>query len=169
MRPTRNIFMHDLQIVFVIEFVARQNAELVARPEERNWNHQGAGKLEGVVLRKGKIGVHLRAPSLERAIPARWLPSVSGTGRDHREGAAAAAAAWLTDPVSGLIDGDPGPDQEAIHQEREWDASYGPRLRPTMIVVMRSSLPPTFSLLGSFHSGHQFGVETTGGDGFHET
>ncbi|UXT52792.1 hypothetical protein FY136_26400 (plasmid) [Agrobacterium tumefaciens] len=25
--------MHDLQIVFVIEFVARQNAELVARPK----------------------------------------------------------------------------------------------------------------------------------------
>ncbi|NTA19723.1 hypothetical protein [Agrobacterium tumefaciens] len=93
MRPTRNIFMHDLQIVFVIEFVARQNAELVARPEERNWNHQGTGKLEGVILRKGKIGVHLRAPSLERAIPARWLASVSGTGRDHREGAAGAAAA----------------------------------------------------------------------------
>ncbi|CUX04907.1 conserved hypothetical protein [Agrobacterium fabacearum TT111] len=116
-------FMHDLQIVFVIEFVARQNAELVAGPEKRDRNHQDAGKLEGVVLRKGKIGVHRRAPSLERAIPARWLPSVSGTGRDHREGAAEAAAACLADPVSGLIDGDPGPDQEAIHQEQEWDAS----------------------------------------------
>ena len=53
-------FMHDLQIVFVIEFVARQNAELVAGPEQGDRNHQGAGKLEGVVLRKGKIGVHLR-------------------------------------------------------------------------------------------------------------
>lgn len=52
--------MHDLQIVFVIEFVARQNAELVAGPEQRDRNHQGAGKLEGVVLRKRKIGVHLR-------------------------------------------------------------------------------------------------------------
>lgn len=60
MRPTRNIFMHDLQIVFVIEFVARQNAELVAGPEQRDWNHQGTGKLEGVVLCKRKIGVHLR-------------------------------------------------------------------------------------------------------------
>jgi hypothetical protein len=59
---------------------------------------------------------------LERAIPARWLPSVSGTGRDHREGNAEAAAACLADPVSGLIDGDPGLDQEAIHQERDWDA-----------------------------------------------
>jgi len=53
-------FMHDLQIVFVIEFVARQNAELVAGPEKRDRDHQDAGKLEGVVLRKGKIGVHLR-------------------------------------------------------------------------------------------------------------
>ena len=60
MRPTWNIFMHDLQIVFVIEFVARQNAELVAGPEQRDWNHQGAGELEGVGLRKRKIGVHLR-------------------------------------------------------------------------------------------------------------
>lgn len=53
-------FMHDLQVVFVIEFVARQNAELVAGPEQRDWNHQSASKLEGVVLRKRKIGVHLR-------------------------------------------------------------------------------------------------------------
>ncbi|NLR97281.1 hypothetical protein HGP17_10600 [Rhizobium sp. P38BS-XIX] len=52
--------MHDLQIVFLIEFVARQNAELVAGPEQRDWNHQDAGKLESVVLRKRKIGVHLR-------------------------------------------------------------------------------------------------------------
>jgi hypothetical protein len=29
----------------------------------------------------------------------------------------------LADPVSGLIDGDPGLDQEAIHQARDWDAS----------------------------------------------
>ena len=40
-------FMHDLQIVFIVEFVARQNAELVAGPEQRDWNHQGAGELEG--------------------------------------------------------------------------------------------------------------------------
>ncbi|MUZ60124.1 hypothetical protein GOZ86_15595 [Agrobacterium vitis] len=53
MRPARNVFMHDLQIVFVVEFVARQNAELVTGPKERDRNHQGAGKLEGMVLRKG--------------------------------------------------------------------------------------------------------------------
>jgi len=29
----------------------------------------------------------------------------------------------LADPVTGLIDGDPGPDQEAIHQERDCGAS----------------------------------------------
>jgi hypothetical protein len=61
--------MHDLQIVFVIEFVAPQNAELVARPEERNWNHQSTGKLEGVVLCKEEIGVHLRAPSWSGPFP----------------------------------------------------------------------------------------------------
>ncbi len=95
---------------------------------------------------------------MERAIPARWLPSVSGTGRDHREGAAAAAAAWLTDPVSGLIDGDPGPDQEAIHQEREWAASYGPP--PTDNDRGDADLAAFDTLvLGSFHSGHPFGVD----------
>lgn len=130
-------FMHDLQIVFVIEFVARQNAELVAGPEQGDRNHQGAGKLEGVVLRKGKIGVHLRLHLWSGPFPARWLPSVSGTGRDHREGKAEAAAACLADPVSGLIGGDPGLDQEAIHQERDWDASIG-RLRQTAIMLMQS-------------------------------
>jgi hypothetical protein len=101
MRPNRNIFMHDLQIVFVIAFVARQNAELVAGPEERNWNHQGPGKLEGMILRRGKIGVHWVDPPLERAIPARWLPSMSGTGRDHREGEAARPQLGSRTPLAG--------------------------------------------------------------------
>lgn len=107
----------------VIEFVARENAEFVSGSEERDRDHQGPGELEGVVLRKGKIVVHRRAPSLERAIPARWLPSVSGAGRDHREGEAERRHATRSRPRSGLIDGDPGPDEEAIHQERGWHAS----------------------------------------------
>jgi len=48
---------------------------------------------------------------------------VSGTGRDHRKGVSRSGRSLLADPVSGLIDGDPGLDQEAIHQERDWDAS----------------------------------------------
>nr|WP_141685945.1 hypothetical protein [Agrobacterium tumefaciens]QEG97230.1 hypothetical protein AgrTiCFBP2178_00105 [Agrobacterium tumefaciens] len=132
MRPARNVFMHDLQIVFVVEFVARQNAELVTGPKERDRNHQGAGKLEGMILRKGKIGVHLGAPSLERAIPARWLQSVSGTGRDHREGVAERRQ-LASRPRSGLIVGDPGPDQEAIHQERN-GTSPMELVQPTMIM-----------------------------------
>ena len=75
----------------------------------------------------------------------------------------------LADPVSGLIDGDPGPDQEAIHQEREWDASFGPP-RPTMIVVMRTPLPPTlWCLIPSTPDISLGSTPTTGGDGFHET
>ncbi|NTI78826.1 hypothetical protein G6L79_33220 [Agrobacterium rhizogenes] len=132
MRPARNVFMHDYQIVFVIEFVARENAELVAGPEERDRNHQSSGKLKGVVLGKGKIGVHLKAPSLERAIPARWLPSVSGTGRDHREGEAERRQ-LASRPRSGLIVGDPGPDQEAIHQERNGTSPMD-LVQPTMIM-----------------------------------
>ena len=74
---------------------------------------------------------------MERAIPARWLPSVSGTGRDHREGESRSGRSLLADPVSGLIDGDPGLDQEAIHQERDWQASIG-RLRQIVIMLMQS-------------------------------
>lgn len=36
------------------------------------------------------------------------------------------AARLRSGPRSGLIDGDPGLDQEAIHQEREWNASMIP-------------------------------------------
>lgn len=36
------------------------------------------------------------------------------------------AARLRSGPRSGLIDGDPGLDQEAIHQEREWNASMSP-------------------------------------------
>jgi len=61
---------------------------------------------------------------------------VSGTGRDHREGLSRSGRSLLADPVSGLIDGDPGLDQEAIHQERDWQASIG-RLRETMIMLIR--------------------------------
>ncbi|WP_155737429.1 hypothetical protein [Agrobacterium tumefaciens] len=52
--------MDNLQVVLFIEFVARKNTELVAGPEECDRNHEGAGKLEGVGLRKRKIGVHVR-------------------------------------------------------------------------------------------------------------
>ncbi|WP_286084353.1 hypothetical protein [Agrobacterium sp. FDAARGOS_525] len=54
----------------------------------------------------------------------KWLPSASGTGRDHRKGESQSGRSLLADPVRGLIDGDPGPDQEAIHQERDWHAPY---------------------------------------------
>lgn len=36
------------------------------------------------------------------------------------------AARLRSGPRAGLIDGDPGLDQEAIHQEREWNASMSP-------------------------------------------
>ncbi len=85
--------MHDLQIVFVIEFVARQNAELVAGPEQRDRNHQSAGKLEGMVLRKQKIGVHLRLHLWSGPFPldgSRQCPeAVAITAKARAEAAAA--------------------------------------------------------------------------------
>ncbi len=86
-------------------------------------------------------------------------PVRSGTGRDRREGAPEATAACLADPVSGLIDGDQGLDQVAIHQEREWDASMD-LPPPTMIMLMRiSSLPLVPWGFCSFRSRHQAGVD----------
>jgi len=80
MKPARHIFMHDLQIVFVIEFVARKNAELVAGPEQCDGNHESAGKCESVALSECKIVCHVRNLRPERANPARWLLKGPGTG-----------------------------------------------------------------------------------------
>jgi hypothetical protein len=59
--------MHDLQIVFVIEFIARKDAELVSGAKESDRDHQGADKSEGVRLREGKIVRHLKTSIQERA------------------------------------------------------------------------------------------------------
>ncbi len=42
----------------VIEFVARENAEHVSGPEERDRDHQGAGECESVALSECKILCH---------------------------------------------------------------------------------------------------------------
>ena len=63
----------------LIEFVARENAELVSRPEERDRDHQGAGERESVALSECKILCHVRNLRPERADPARWLLKGPGT------------------------------------------------------------------------------------------
>ncbi|WP_244667912.1 hypothetical protein [Rhizobium sp. P007] len=73
MRPAWLVFMKDFKIVFVIEFVARKDAELVPGPEERDRHHQRAGKGESVRLSECKILCHVRSLHPERADPARWL------------------------------------------------------------------------------------------------
>ncbi len=54
----------------VIEFVARENAEHVSGPEERDRDHQGAGECESVALSECKILCHVRNLRPERADPA---------------------------------------------------------------------------------------------------
>ena len=62
--------------------------------EEDDRGHEGAGEVPGVFLGEGKIVLHLRAPSLERANPALdGSVSVRHSGRDHRTGQSQAAAA----------------------------------------------------------------------------
>ncbi|QTG17118.1 hypothetical protein G6M86_27885 (plasmid) [Agrobacterium tumefaciens] len=120
MRPARNIFMHDLQIVFVIEFVARENAELVAGPEKCDRDHEGTGKLEGVVLGEGKIGLW------SGPIPLDGSVSVRPRSRSPRR-ASPKRPQLASGPPRGLIVEDPGTDQEAITRERDWIASRGDR------------------------------------------
>ena len=79
------IFVDDFQIVLVVEFVARQDAELVAGAEEGHRDHEVAGKLESVALRKGKIVRHRGV--LHRGagqFPLDGFPDWTGRVRDHR-------------------------------------------------------------------------------------
>lgn len=77
----------------VIEFVARENAELVSGPEERDRDHQGAGERESVALSECKILCHVRNLHPERADPARWLLEGPGTVAITAQANAQAAAA----------------------------------------------------------------------------
>lgn len=76
----------------VFEFIGRKDAELVAGAEECDGHHERAGELEGVVLGKSKIR-HLKAPSSERANPARWLRQCPSPGAITAEAKPRAAAA----------------------------------------------------------------------------
>ena len=77
----------------VIEFVARENAKLVSGPEERDRDHQSAGKCECVALSECKILCHVRNLRPERADPARWLLKGPGTVAITAKPKAQAAAA----------------------------------------------------------------------------
>jgi len=71
--------MDDVEVIVGIDLFARQNAELVAGPEERDGTHQGAGKSESVALSECKILCHVRNLRPERDDPARWLLEGPGT------------------------------------------------------------------------------------------
>jgi len=113
------VFDKRLDLV-VFEFGAREDAEFTAGPEERDRNHEGAGKLEGVVLCERKIVGHLRAPSSERANPARWLRQcpapVAITAKAKPSG-----GSLLADP-SRVDRGRPGAGPGSRHRERDWHA-----------------------------------------------
>ena len=116
--------MYDLKIVFVIEFVGRKDAEFVAGFEQGDGNHEDAGKRKCVALGECKILCHVRNLRQERANPARWLLKGPGTVAITAQ-SKTSGGSLLADPDSGLIDGDPGLVQDAIHKERDWFASAG--------------------------------------------
>ena len=70
-------FVDDLQIVFIVEFVARKDVELFAGPEKRDRYYKSAGELEGVVLRKPKIVI----PARIAHTTSRLRPHVFASGR----------------------------------------------------------------------------------------
>ncbi|SOC48097.1 hypothetical protein SAMN05892877_13813 [Rhizobium subbaraonis] len=67
MRPAREVFMHDLKIVFVIEFVGRKDAEFVTGFEQGDRDHQVVAEVEGVRLGERKIVCHLEVLHRKRA------------------------------------------------------------------------------------------------------
>lgn len=67
MKPAGEIFMHDLKIVFVIEFVGRKDAEFVAGFEQGDRDHQVIAEVEGVRLGEGKIVCHVQVLHRKRA------------------------------------------------------------------------------------------------------
>lgn len=76
MSPPRIEPVDHLDVIFVVELIGRQNAELVAGAEENDGNHGGAGEIESMGASEGKI---VR----------------------HREGEAAAAARSRSRPLAG--------------------------------------------------------------------
>ncbi|MCB1469131.1 MAG: hypothetical protein KDK08_18770, partial [Rhizobiaceae bacterium] len=54
----------------VFDFVGGKDAVFVVGLEEDDRGHEGASEVPGVLLGEGKIVLHVRAPSLERANPA---------------------------------------------------------------------------------------------------
>lgn len=80
----------DLQIVFIVEFVARKDAEFFAGPEKRDRNYKCAGELEGVVLRKPKIVI----PARIAHTASRLRPHVFASGRTPSSVGWSYAATW---------------------------------------------------------------------------
>ena len=78
-------FVDQFEIVGVLELLGGEGAIGIAGFEERHRDHEGAGKLERVILGKGKIVRHLEGSIRSGPIPARWLldgpPSVAITAK----------------------------------------------------------------------------------------
>ena len=65
--PVRIELVDDVEIVFDIEFIGRQDAVCIAGFEERDRDHQGAGELESVILGEDEVVRHLKELHRERA------------------------------------------------------------------------------------------------------
>lgn len=105
--------MNDVEIVVGVDFVADDDAEFIAGPEQRHRDHEGAGKCESLRLSECKILCHVRNLRPEQADPARWLLEGPGTVAITAK-AKPSGGSLLADPDRGLIDADPDLVQDAI-------------------------------------------------------
>ncbi|QOF75283.1 hypothetical protein IG197_32460 (plasmid) [Aminobacter sp. SR38] len=106
-------FVNDVEIVVGVDFVADDDAEFIAGPEQRHRDHEGAGKCESLRLSECKILCHVRNLRPEQADPARWLLEGPGTVAITAK-AKPSGGSLLADPDRGLIDADPDLVQDAI-------------------------------------------------------
>src|SRR5690606_33937501 len=107
----------------LIELVLGQHAIFVVGLEEDDGSHQCAGEVPGVLLGEFEVVRHLRAPSLERAIPARWLLKGLAPGAITAQ-AKTSGRSLLADP-SWVDRGRSGAGPGRHHKRAELDRGWG--------------------------------------------
>jgi len=101
----------------VVDVVGGEDAVFVVGLEENDRGHEGASEVPGVFLGEGKIVLHVRAPSLERANPALdGSISVRFSGRDHRDRPKPSGRRLRADPLR-VDRGSPRRTRNAISQK----------------------------------------------------
>lgn len=101
MSPPRIVFGEHFDIIGLVEFVGRQDAELGAGAEENNRDHQGTGEIESVRPSESEIVGHGEAPSGSGADPRSMAPRSRTTAAITGPAPAGRRHARVADPEAG--------------------------------------------------------------------